>query len=197
MTHDYATRRDLELVRAPYSIKKQTPRKSRGLFHWSGLRGSNPPPPPWQGGALPNELNPHKWCLRSESNQRHEDFQSSALPTELQRRIGGFAWEWRLGWGSNPRPLAWQASALTNWATKPFSKRDFHLMVESTGLDSRANCALSHSRLWQLLTVIHYRSYFEPVCSLRTLCPIFILGGKYRARTCDPLLVRQMLSQLS
>ena len=27
-----------------------------------------------------------KWCLRSESNQRHEDFQSSALPTELQRQ---------------------------------------------------------------------------------------------------------------
>ena len=26
-----------------------------------------------------------KWCLRPESNQRHEDFQSSALPTELQR----------------------------------------------------------------------------------------------------------------
>ena len=28
------------------------------VFFWSGLRGSNPPPPPWQGGALPNELNP-------------------------------------------------------------------------------------------------------------------------------------------
>ena len=27
------------------------------------------------------------WCLRSESNQRHADFQSAALPTELQRRI--------------------------------------------------------------------------------------------------------------
>ena len=26
---------------------------------WSGLRGSNPPPSPWQGDALPNELNPH------------------------------------------------------------------------------------------------------------------------------------------
>ena len=26
---------------------------------WSGLRGSNPPPQPWQGCALPNELNPH------------------------------------------------------------------------------------------------------------------------------------------
>ena len=52
---------------------------------WSGLRGSNPPPRPWQGRALPNELNPH-WCLRSELNQRHGDFQSPALPTELQRQ---------------------------------------------------------------------------------------------------------------
>ena len=89
---------------------------------WSGLRGSNSLPPPWQGGALPDELNPHgricasgkpmrschccdktltySWCLRSESNQRHGDFQSPALPTELQRQI------WRPGWGSNPRPLA-------------------------------------------------------------------------------------------
>ena len=28
--------------------------------YWSGLRGSNSLPPPWQGGALPDELNPHK-----------------------------------------------------------------------------------------------------------------------------------------
>ncbi len=27
------------------------------------------------------------WCLRSELNQRHADFQSAALPTELQRHI--------------------------------------------------------------------------------------------------------------
>ena len=73
----------------PKSKNKNNPGKTGVAFYWSGLRGSNPPPPPWQGGALPNELNPHKWCLRSESNQRHEDFQSSALPTELQRRIGG------------------------------------------------------------------------------------------------------------
>ena len=35
------------------------------------------------------------WCLRSELNQRHADFQSAALPTELQRRIkiyGGNNW---------------------------------------------------------------------------------------------------------
>ena len=28
---------------------------------WSGLRGSNPLPPPWQGGALPDELNPQTY----------------------------------------------------------------------------------------------------------------------------------------
>ena len=40
----------------PYPLKKEKPVKTTGF--WSGLRGSNPPPPPWQGGALPNELNP-------------------------------------------------------------------------------------------------------------------------------------------
>ena len=65
-------------------LNEKWARKLRA-HEWSGLRGSNPPPPPWQGGALPNELNPRKWCLRSESNQRHGDFQSPALPTELQR----------------------------------------------------------------------------------------------------------------
>ena len=65
---------------------------------WSGQRGSNSLPPPWQGGALPDELCPqivlpkpefreNGWCLRPESNQRHRDFQSLALPTELQRRM--------------------------------------------------------------------------------------------------------------
>ena len=28
------------------------------FFLWSGLRGSNSLPPPWQGGALPDELKP-------------------------------------------------------------------------------------------------------------------------------------------
>ncbi len=31
---------------------------------WSGLRGSNPPPRPWQGRALPNELNPQVVILK-------------------------------------------------------------------------------------------------------------------------------------
>ena len=33
-----------------------------------------------------------KWCLRSESNQRHADFQSAALPTELQRHMVQTKW---------------------------------------------------------------------------------------------------------
>ena len=42
----------------PLSAPKKESQSLRLAF-WSGLRGSNPPPPPWQGGALPNELNPH------------------------------------------------------------------------------------------------------------------------------------------
>ena len=38
------------------------------------------------------------WCLGADSNHRHRDFQSLALPTELPRRV------WRPGRGSNPRP---------------------------------------------------------------------------------------------
>ena len=44
-----------------YRIKLKI--KGVGINHthnnWSGLRGSNSLPPPWQGGALPDELNPH------------------------------------------------------------------------------------------------------------------------------------------
>ena len=32
--------------------------RQRQIKKWSGLRGSNSLPPPWQGGALPDELNP-------------------------------------------------------------------------------------------------------------------------------------------
>ena len=79
-------RRQVELPVSRFD-KKQTRCFCIGFaFYWSGLRGSNPPPPPWQGGALPNEL--------------------------------------------NPRGI----SVIRKMATR-------------MGLDSRANCALSHSRL--------------------------------------------------
>ena len=42
-------------------------------YEWSGKRGSNPPPQPWQGCALPNELLPQEpialfWCGRRDLN---------------------------------------------------------------------------------------------------------------------------------
>ena len=39
------------LAMAPYMQKLH-------IKNWSGLRGSNSLPPPWQGGALPDELHP-------------------------------------------------------------------------------------------------------------------------------------------
>ena len=44
-------------------------------------------------------------CPKPESNQRHEDFQSSALPTELFGHISARR-------DSNPRPSPWQGDAL-------------------------------------------------------------------------------------
>ena len=53
---------------------------------WSGRRDSNSRPSPWQGDALPLSHS-RIWCPEAESNHRHEDFQSSALPTELSGHI--------------------------------------------------------------------------------------------------------------
>ena len=48
----------------------------------------------WAVWLLPTELMLRKICLVPESNQRHEDFQSSALPTELTRhKIAGVGFE--------------------------------------------------------------------------------------------------------
>ena len=54
---------------------------------WSGRRDSDPRHPPWQGGTLPLSYY-RTLCLGAESNHRHADFQSAALPTELPRQIG-------------------------------------------------------------------------------------------------------------
>ena len=50
----------------------------------------------------------HQWWLQRESNQRHEDFQSSALPTELWSHK-----KWRFRRELNPRSFAWQANVIT------------------------------------------------------------------------------------
>ena len=88
------------------------------------------------------------WCLRSESNQRHADFQSAALPTELQRHIVESFRSPQMLYLATRNGLEPSTSSVTGW---------------------RANR-------------LHHRAKY---------------GGNNRARTCDLLLVRQMLSQLS
>ena len=39
-------------------VKKRRLWRKRLFYFWSGRRGSNSLPPPWQGGALPDELRP-------------------------------------------------------------------------------------------------------------------------------------------
>ncbi len=58
------------------------------LSNWSGRRDSNSRPSPWQGDALPlSHFRSLTWCRGPDSNWGHLDFQSSALPTELPRRL--------------------------------------------------------------------------------------------------------------
>ena len=73
---------------------------------WSGRRGSNSLPRPWQGRALPDELRPrmapvfqhHGASGRSRTNDTRI---FSPLLYQLSYRG-----KWRPRWGSNPRPPA-------------------------------------------------------------------------------------------
>ena len=86
---------------------------------WSGLRGSNSLPPPWQGGALPDELNP-QWRSGWDSNPRPLPWQGSVLTNWTTRPI----W-WELQ-GSNLWPSACKADALPaelSSHSSPFQER--------------------------------------------------------------------------
>ena len=80
----------------------------------------------YTGNFLPFFANHYRWCLGAESNHRQADFQSAALPTELPRHL------WRPKTGSNRRPPAWQAGALTNWAIGPQRIRTHTVPVYNT-----------------------------------------------------------------
>ena len=89
------------------------PTLSCGHWTWSGQRGSDSLPPPWQGGALPDELCP-QMVPRAGVEPATRGF-SVLCSTNWA------IWaKWRPGTDSNRRPLAWQASVLTNWTTGPF-----------------------------------------------------------------------------
>ena len=73
-------------------IKTARPSGGRAgaMVRWSGRRGLNPRPSPWQGDALPlshfrSAAPVWCWCRGPESNWGHQHFQCCALPTELPR----------------------------------------------------------------------------------------------------------------
>ena len=79
-------------VRCPTTRRRGSGPRRR---NWSGRRDSNPRPSPWQGDALPTEplpledsAHPMGGAESQDSNWRHRDFQSRALPTELSRPDG-------------------------------------------------------------------------------------------------------------
>ena len=107
-----------------YSMKNNNEVKCR-------RRDLNPQPTDYKSVALPIELHRQieKW-LETESNRRHEDFQSSALPTELSSH------EWRRRRDSNPRR---PQKPLAVFKTAPFSQTwvllQFLIKMDLVGLE--------------------------------------------------------------
>ena len=75
-----------------------------------------------------------KWCLRVESNRRHRDFQSLALPTELQRHM------------ATRMRLELTTSSVTGWRSNQLNYRAITLyfhkvyLVGVTGLEPVTSC---------------------------------------------------------
>jgi hypothetical protein len=98
---------------------------SQGGRNWSGRRGSNPRPPPWQGGALPTELRLHggadralpasgrwrsrrcSWLLEEDSNLPYPGPEPGVLPLDDR------ATSWSPLKDLNPRPSRSKRDALS------------------------------------------------------------------------------------
>ena len=160
-----------------------------------------------------------KTCPEPESNQRHEDFQSSALPTELsgQKKLRGQ--------DLNLRPSGYEPDELPDCSTpRQYLINYMHIFIKYTlsfgiyipngwrrirTFEGGAN-RFTVCPLWPLGNPSKKPMIgLEPItCWLQISCSAnwatsakfiitSIINGTNRARTYDPLLVRQMLSQLS
>ena len=76
------------------------------------------------------------------------------------------------------------------YSLSPLATRESIHMIKYHKADDRTrtdNLLITNQLLCQLSHIGVYYTHYSIVC----------INGTYRARTCDPLLVRQMLSQLS
>ena len=95
---------------------------------WSGKRGSNPPPPPWQGGALPNELFPQHGA--SEWSRTTDTGIFSPLLYQLSYRG-------KLAIRRGLEPLT---SSVTGWHSNQLNYRTaVYALVGLQGLEPRTN----------------------------------------------------------
>ena len=124
---------------------------------WSGKRGSNSRPQPWQGCALPTELFPHHyWRREPESNRPtricnpvHNRFAIAPqlLPTNptCQSRVKVSSQHLPKNWsgkrGSNSRPQPWQGCALP---TELFPLKDRNYSSISTMVNTLLRIAFTY-----------------------------------------------------
>ena len=100
------TGRGSEFSGAAAHSKKNTPSCRMGYSFWSGRRGSNSLPRPWQGRALPDELRPQMTPMfqrHGASGRSRTNDTRIFSPLLYQLSYRGI---WRPRWGSNPRPPA-------------------------------------------------------------------------------------------
>ena len=91
---------------------------------WSWRLESNPQPADYKSAALPVELHQRKNQKNGALGRNRTTDRGIFSPLLYRLSYQGknpFRGNkiWRPGWGSNPRPLAWQASVLTSWTTRP------------------------------------------------------------------------------
>ena len=151
-------------------------------------------------------------CPEPESNQWHEDFQSSALPTELSGRfdhindlVAGAGFEpTTFGlWARRATRLLHPAILIVVLGSTKWMEEDSNLRRRCQQIYSLPPLATRESI--QIISSLIVKTKpmigLEPItCWLQISCSANWATSAYgtnRTRTYDPLLVRQMLSQLS
>ena len=133
------------------------------------VKGVEPSQPAWKAGALPLSYTRKKrWSGKRDSNSRPPPWQGGALATELLPHMVD---------ESGFEPLK---AKLTDLQSVPFGQLGYSsMMATRNGFEPSTSSVTGwHSNQ------LNYQA-------------ILIYGGRNRARTYDPLLVRQVLSQLS